>query len=110
MRSNILESFDKLRKKGHIKHYENLNAEQISILENAEPSYHIPWDVQFKGNSLSTPLRIVLDALSKTATGHSLNDIFAVGVSTISLLIDIMLDFMMGQRPLLEMLVNFTRQ
>ena len=59
VRSKILESFEKLRKKGHIKHYEDLNAEQISILENAEPSYHIPWDVQFKGNSLSTPLRIV---------------------------------------------------
>ena len=85
-----------MQKKGHIKHYEDLNAEQISILENAEPSYHITWDVQFKGNSLSTPLRIVLDASSKTATGHSLNDILAVGVPNISLLIDIMLDFMMG--------------
>ena len=96
VKTKILESFDKWQKKGHIKQYEDLNAIQISILENAEPSYHTPLDIQLKGNSLSTPIRIVLDASSKTTTGHSLNDILAVGVPNISLLIDIKLDFMMG--------------
>ena len=49
-------------------------------------------------------------ASSKTATGHSLNDILAVGVPNISLLIDIMLDFMMGPAAFVGMLVNSTRQ
>ena len=38
----------------------------------------------------------VRTASSKTSTGYSLNDILAVGIPDIALLIDVLLDFMMG--------------
>ena len=95
-RKEIVAAFHKLRKNGHIRYYEDLTDEQVFMLENAESSYTIPWDVQFKGNSLSTPVRTVLDASSKTSTGYSLNDVLAVGVPNLVMLVDVLLDFMMG--------------
>ena len=96
VKDKILSALDKLKLKGYVKYYEDLNAEQISMLDNAASSYVIPWDVQFKGNSLSTPARIVLDASSKTSTGYSLNVVLAVGVPNLVMLMDVLLDFMMG--------------
>ena len=65
------------------------------MLDNSASSYVIPWDMQFKGNSLSTPARIVLDASSKTSTGCSFNDVLAVGTPNLVMLIEALLDLMM---------------
>ena len=96
VRTQILAAFEKLRKRGHIKHYEDLTEDQRKKLESAESSYTIPWDVQFKGNSISTPIRTVLDASSKTSTGFSLNDILAIGLPNLVLLIDVLLEWQVG--------------
>ena len=75
VREEINHAFDKLRKRGHMKYYKDLNVNQREKLTNAETGYTIPWDVVWKESSLSTPARLVFDASSKTSTGYSLNDI-----------------------------------
>ena len=95
VKNDILQSFAKLRKNGHLKYYEDLSQEQVTKLE-AESGYVIPWDVVWKENSLSTPARTVYDASSKTSTGYSLNDILAVGTPDIMRLLDVLLQWEIG--------------
>ena len=96
VRQDIVAAFDKLRKRGHIKFYEDLNIEQRTKLETADPSYTIPWDVQFKESSLSTPARSVFDASNKTSTGFSLNDLLATGIPELVKLLDVVLEWQVG--------------
>jgi hypothetical protein len=80
-------AFDKLRKRGYLKYYDDLNVEQKNKLVMADTGYTIPWDV-WKETSISTPARPVFDASSKTSTGHSLNDILATGIPDLARLLD----------------------
>ena len=79
VKNEVNAAFEKLRNKGHIKFYEDLNENQRKTLE-AETGYTIPWDVVWKETSLSTPARTVYDASSKTSSGYSLTDILATGI------------------------------
>ena len=95
VKDEINAAFDKLKKRGHIKYYEDLNKEQRKILD-AEVGYTIPWDVVWKESSLSTPARTVYDASSKTPSGYSLNDILATGIPDLAKLLDVLLDWHIG--------------
>ena len=94
-KSEINAAFAKLRKKGHIRFYEDLAASQVEKLE-AETGYHLPWDVVWKESSLSTPARTVYDASSKTKSGFSLNDVLATGVPDLARLLDVLLQWHIG--------------
>ena len=51
----INEAFEKLFKRGHIVLLEDLSPDIQDKIKSAKCSYTIPWDVQFKEESLSTP-------------------------------------------------------
>ena len=95
VKSDIEEAFSKLRRKKHLMYYEDLDQDQISRLES-EPGYVIPWNVVWKESSLSTPMRTVYDASSKTSSGYSLNDVLAVGIPDIVRLLDVLLQWHIG--------------
>ena len=88
-------AFKKLKERGHIKFYDDLNQDQKEKLDS-ETGYTIPWDIVWKETSLSTPARTVYDASSKTASGYSLNDILATGIPDLAKLLDVLLDWHMG--------------
>ena len=96
IKTEINEAFSKLRDKGHIKYYEDLNQDQRKALDS-QTGYTIPWDVVWKESSLSTPARTVYDASSKTSTGYSLNDILATGIPDLVKLLEVLLDWQVGQ-------------
>ena len=95
IKNEILAAFEKLRNKGHLKYYEDLNIDQRNKLET-QVGYTIPWDVVWKESSLSTPARTVFDASSKTSTGLSLNDVLATGTPDLVRLLDVLLDWHIG--------------
>ena len=95
VKNEILAAFEKLRSKGHLKYYEDLNIDQRTRLES-QTGYTIPWDVVWKESSLSTPARTVFDASSKTSTGRSLNDVLATGTPDLVMLLDVLLVWHIG--------------
>ena len=95
VKDEINGAFEKLKKRGHIKLYEDLGKEQRKTLD-AEVGYTIPWDVVWKESSLSNPSRTVYDASSKTPSGYSLNDILTTGIPDLAKLLDVLLDWHIG--------------
>ena len=95
IKKEINAAFDKLKTRGHMKFYEDLNEDQKKTLDK-EIGYTIPWDVVWKESPLSTPARTVYDASSKTSSGFSLNDILATGIPDLAKLLDVLLDWHMG--------------
>jgi len=61
--------------------YLDLEHMHLVNLENqgGAPAYYMPHHAVFKNNSLTSKIRVVFDASSKTDTGVSLNDILMVG-------------------------------
>ena len=96
VKETINKAFEKLRKKGHLKYYEDLSDDQVEKLESAPVGYTIPWDVVWKESSISTPARTVFDASSKTRSGYSLNDLLATGIPDIVKLMELVLDWQVG--------------
>ena len=81
----ILKSFNKQVELGYIQRLSDLDLElQKSIM--SKQKYVIPWNIVHKESSLSTPVRIVLNASSKTQTGRSLNDILCKGTPKVNML------------------------
>ena len=76
--SMITKGFQKLIDRKHILCEKDLNMEEKQMLES-KFSYTIPWDINFKQESLSTPARPTFDASSRTPGGGSLNDYLAKG-------------------------------
>ena len=95
MREAIYAAWEKMIKNGHLIFLEDLSPEYQEMLSKAEVSYWIPWNIQFK-DSLSTPIRTVLNASSTTSTGLSLNDCLAKGTPDLVELLSVMLDWQMG--------------
>ena len=86
----------KLFKNGHMVWLNDLPADVQHRIKTAETCYTIPWDVQFKQESLSTPARPVMDASSKTSSGYSLNDLLPKGIPDIINLLEMTLSWRMG--------------
>ena len=84
-KSAILKSFNKQVELGFIQKLSSLDQDlQKSIM--SKQRYVIPWNVVHKASSISTPVRIVLNASSKTKTGKSLNSILCKGAPKINML------------------------
>ena len=95
MREAISAAWDKMIKKGHLIFLKDLSPEHQKMLLSAVVSYWIPWNIQFK-DSISTPIRTVLNASSTTSSGLSLNDCLAKGTPDLVELLSVMLDWQMG--------------
>ena len=94
MREDILKSHKKLESRGYVIAEVDLPEdvkEYLEIIGGA--GYYIPWQVVFKPSSLTTPVRIVMNASSATPGGKSLNTILAKGANTLSKIYDTLLCF-----------------
>ena len=98
----IIQSFKKLIEKGYIVYIEDLPDELKEQFINKEVQYYLPWRVQFKLGSASTPIRPVFDASSGTkkrrdnSGGKCLNDLVCKGpIDTLDLL-KVVLRFFIG--------------
>ncbi|XP_066927799.1 uncharacterized protein [Clytia hemisphaerica] len=90
-KQDILESEGKLHQLGYVDYVTNLSPRIQANLQNEQVQYTIPWRAVWKGNSISTPCRIVFDASQPTSTGESLNDILAKGTNNLNKLQEILL-------------------
>ena len=89
----IIRSHNKLRDRGYVERLDKLPpAEQAAA---SQPGYFIPWRTVESG-SLSTPLRMVFDASSKTPTGFSLNCTLAKGVNMLADMLQLLIRFRIG--------------
>ena len=93
-KQDVIESEAKLQTLGHVDFVSNLSEDQQKRLQENPIQYHIPWRAVWKGNSLSTPCRIVFDASQATPSGFSLNDILAKGRNNMNKLIEIVIRWM----------------
>ena len=91
-KEDVMNSFNKLASRGYLVPISTLPDEQKELVVG-KPGYFIPWRTVHKEGSLSTPVRIVFDASSKTPGGSSLNDALAKGENRISSLYNILLRF-----------------
>lgn len=82
---NFMNEYEKL---GHM---HVLPTNEISI--DPEKSYYLPHHPVIKADSITTKVRVVFDASSKTTTGTSLNDMLLIGPTVQNSLIAIILRF-----------------
>ena len=92
VRLGMVKSFNKLCDKGYVAKVSDLpTALQNKV--NSMVGYVIPWRTVCKEDSISTPVRLVFDASSKTPGGESLNDALAKGINTLGNLFSILVRF-----------------
>ena len=89
----VLKSEDKLQKAGHVEWLKNLSPERIQLLNDAAARYYMPWRFVVNENSISTPVRVVFDASCVTASGFSINDLLALGINSLNLMIEVWIRF-----------------
>ena len=75
---------------GYVEYLRNLPKDTRSSLLLSKIKYVIPWRAVWKGNSISTPCRIVFDASQPTPSGYSLNDILAKGRNNLNKLQEVL--------------------
>jgi len=84
-KDDILQSEAKLQQLGYVDYIKNLPPDVQKYLAEHQTQNFIPWRAVWKGNSVSTPCRIVFDASQATSSGYSLNDILAKGKNNLNL-------------------------
>ena len=112
-RQEVIQSFQKLYDLGYVVKVSDLSAEERSAMERSLiPSlgYHIPWQVVRKASSVSTPVRIVMNAASRTPNGSSLNDLLAKGHNTVTSLFASLVNFRLGDGALSADIAKFYNQ
>ena len=90
-KQDVLDSEAKLHQLGYVDYVQNLSAAEQSSLKSSITHYYIPWRAVWKGNSISTPCRVVFDASQPTSTGYSLNDVIAKGRNNLNKLQEVFL-------------------
>ena len=95
-------AFQKLIDKGYIVFLEDMTTSQKNSFTHKEVQYYLPWRIQFKPGSASTPVRVVFDASSGTGRrrdnsgGRCLNDLVCKGSIDSLDLMRVVLRFMIG--------------
>ena len=89
-KEDVIKSEQKLQDLGFVEFVKNLPADVQLMLQTSQIQYYIPWRAVWKGNSVSTPCRVVYDASQATASGYSLNDILAKGRNNLNKLQEIL--------------------
>ncbi|XP_066932960.1 uncharacterized protein [Clytia hemisphaerica] len=92
-KEDILTSESKLQSLGYVDYVSNLPESTQQMLSDHQCHHYIPWRAVWKGNSISTPCRIVFDASSTTSSGYSLNDLLAKGRNTLNRLQEVLIRF-----------------
>ena len=75
----VLDSIDKLVKRGFVVNIKDLTDEEKELLDRTDLGYYLPTSIVFKPDSLSTPCRVCLDASAATPRGASLNALMVKG-------------------------------
>ena len=92
MKGDVQASFKKLADRDYLTPIDALDPD-VKELVIDKNGYYIPWRTVYKEGSLSTPVRMVFDASSRTPGGKSLNDVLAKGQNRINSLYHILLRF-----------------
>ena len=90
-KDDIIESEKKLQHLGYVDFITNLPLDVQHTLQSHQVQNFIPWRAVWKGNSVSTPCRVVFDASQATASGYSLNDLLAKGRNNLNKLQEIVI-------------------
>ena len=115
-KASILAAFKKLFDKGYIKLLDEIPEDIRKKFLDKEVQYFLPWRIQFKPGSASTPARPVFDASSGTrrrpdgSGGRCLNDLVCKGpIDTLDLM-RVTLRFMIGSIALVADLTKMYNQ
>ena len=87
----VIKSEAKLQELGYVDYLKNLTPDQQKKLSDSKFKNFIPWRIMWKSSSLSTPVRMVMDATLPTSTGYAINDILAKGINNMNSLLEIIL-------------------
>ena len=102
-KDTINAAFKKLIDKGYIVFLPDMTEDTRSKFQSKEVQYYLPWRIQFKPGSASTPARVVFDASSGTrrrkdgSGGRCLNDLVCKGPIDSMDLLRVVLRFFMGK-------------
>ena len=94
-KNDIIKSENKLQQMGFVDYIRNLPSDVQVMLQENLIKYFIPWHAVWKGNSISTPCRVVFDTSQATSSGYSLNDILAKGRNNLYKLQEILIHWSM---------------
>ena len=94
-KEDVIKSENKLQQMGFVEYNKNLPQDVQMMLQQNPIQYYIPWRAVWKGNSVSTPCRVVFDASQATSSGYSLNDILAKGRNNLNKLQEILIRWTM---------------
>ena len=89
-KQDIIHSKGKIQKLGYVDYVNNLPIQTQLMLKNHPMQHFLPWRAVWKGNSVSTPCRVLFDASMSTSSGYSLNDILAKGRNNLNNLQEIL--------------------
>ena len=101
-KASIVASFQKLIDMKYILFLDSMSANQLSQFQDKQVQYFLPWRIQFKPGSASTPARVVFDASSGTKKrqdgtgGRCLNDYVVKGTIDSLDLLRVVLRFLIG--------------
>ena len=115
-RISILNAFQKLFDMGYLKFIKDLPNDVLEKFINKPVQYFLPWRIQFKPGSASTPARPVFDASSCTrkrqdgSGGRCLNDLVCKGPIDSLDLLKVTLRFMIGNFALVADLTKMYNQ
>ena len=98
IKNDIIGAHEKLRSRGYVQKLSEMSPEIQRLIDIDGPltKYWIPWRMQWKSSSVSSPARMVFDASSATPNGKSLNCLLAKGQNRLSKLFHVLLKFRAG--------------
>ena len=101
LREMALKSVQKLIDAGHMVKQSDLSPEEVAVMNQTEGcDYFIPWGLVEKEDSVSTPVRMVFNASSKTPGGTSLNDALMKGRNQLAFIPKLVTNFRLGREAL----------
>ena len=92
-KTGVIQSERKLQDAGHVDWVVNVSEKDLRGILEGSDGHFLPWRFVENEGSISTPVRLVFDASSITATGNSLNDTLAKGINSMNPMIQVIIRF-----------------